>query len=46
MKVKFLPQGIELDVEEGQSILDLARRNNVFIKTVCNGMPQCAECPK
>lgn len=44
MKVKFLPQNIELEIEPNQSILDLAQKNGVFIKTVCNGLPSCAEC--
>ena len=44
MKVKFLPQEIELEIEPNQTVLDLAQKNGIFIKTVCNGVPNCAEC--
>jgi ferredoxin len=44
VKVKFVPQNLEYDIEPGQTILDLARQKNVFIKSICNGLPNCAEC--
>jgi len=44
MKVKFLPQDVEFDIEPGQSVLDLAHKNNIPIHSTCNGMPSCAEC--
>lgn len=44
MKVKFLPQEIEIDVSPDESVLQAAQRNNIFIKSVCNGVPNCAEC--
>lgn len=44
MKVKFLPSNIELEIQPGQSVMDLAHKNNIFIKTICNGLPSCAEC--
>lgn len=44
MKVKFMPQNIELEIAPNQTIKDLADKNNIFIKSVCNGLPSCAEC--
>lgn len=44
MKVKFLPQNVEYEISQGESILDVAKRENVFIKSVCGGVPSCSEC--
>lgn len=44
MKVKFLPQDIELEIAPNQSVMELAHNNGIFIKSVCNGVPSCAEC--
>jgi 2Fe-2S ferredoxin len=44
MKVKFVPQNLEFDIAPGQSVLNLAQEKDVFIKSVCNGLPSCAEC--
>lgn len=44
MKVKFVPQNIELEIAPNQTVKDLADKNNIFIKSVCNGLPSCAEC--
>ena len=44
MKVKFLPQNVEYDIEPGESVLELAKRTGVFVKSLCGGMPSCAEC--
>lgn len=44
MKVKFLPQNIEFDIEPGQSVLHLAQEKGIPIHSTCNGMPSCAEC--
>lgn len=44
MKVKFVPQDVELEIEAGQSVMDLAHKNNIPIRSTCNGMPSCAEC--
>ncbi|MBK9295136.1 MAG: (2Fe-2S)-binding protein [Oligoflexia bacterium] len=44
MKVKFIPQNIECEIAPGESVLDVARKNNVFIKSVCGGVPSCSEC--
>lgn len=44
MKVKFIPQNIELDIQANQSVKDLADKNGIYIKSICNGLPSCAEC--
>lgn len=44
MKVKFLPTNVELEVKPYQTVMDLAHKNGIKIKSVCNGMPSCAEC--
>lgn len=44
MKVKFVPQNIELEIKPNQSVMNLAHENQIPIRTVCNGMPSCSEC--
>ncbi|MGE0632367.1 MAG: 2Fe-2S iron-sulfur cluster-binding protein [Pseudobdellovibrionaceae bacterium] len=44
MKVKFIPQNIEVEVTPNKSLLQVAQENNVFIKSLCKGLPSCAEC--
>lgn len=44
MKVKFMPQNIELEIRPDQTVLSLAQENKIEIRSVCNGMPSCAEC--
>ena len=43
-KVKFMPQNVELEVLAGESVLDAARRAGLYVKSICNGVPACAEC--
>ncbi len=44
MKVKFLPMNVECEIKPGQSVLHVAQDNNIHIKSVCRGVPSCAEC--
>lgn len=44
MKIKFIPQEIEIETDSQKSIMSLAHENGVYIKSICNGMPSCAEC--
>ena len=44
MKVKFLPNGEEFEIELNETILSLAQRNDIHIQSVCKGLPSCAEC--
>ena len=44
MKIKFVPQNIEIEGDPQKTLLQLATENNITIKSVCNGVPSCAEC--
>lgn len=44
MKVKFLPQNIELEIKPGQTVMSVAHENGIAIRSTCNGLPSCAEC--
>ncbi|MBC7370283.1 MAG: 2Fe-2S iron-sulfur cluster binding domain-containing protein [Bdellovibrionaceae bacterium] len=44
MKIKFMPQNIEVDANPNKSLLQIATENNIEIKSICKGVPSCAEC--
>lgn len=44
MKVKFVPQDKEFEVRPNQTVLQLAQEHDIHIKSVCKGIPSCAEC--
>lgn len=44
MKVKFLPIDKEFEINPNESVLELAKRSGVFIKSICGGVPSCSEC--
>lgn len=44
MKVKFVPQNVEYEIEPGQTVMGLAHEKGIPIRSTCNGMPSCAEC--
>lgn len=44
MKVKFVPQNVEFEIRPGQSVMHLAEDHGLYIKSVCRGVPSCAEC--
>ncbi len=44
MKVKFLPMNKEVEIKPEQSVLEVALANQIPIRTVCKGVPACAEC--
>lgn len=44
MKVKFLPMNKEVEIKPEQTVLEVALANQVPIRTVCKGIPACAEC--
>lgn len=44
MKVKFIPQNVEFEIQPGQSVMNLAHEKGIPIHSTCNGMPSCAEC--
>jgi 2Fe-2S ferredoxin len=44
MKVKFLPMDKEIEINPNESVLELAKRSGIFIKSICGGLPSCSEC--
>ncbi len=44
MKVKFVPQNVEFEIKPGESVMHVAQDNGLYIKSVCRGVPSCAEC--
>ncbi|MDX9731881.1 MAG: 2Fe-2S iron-sulfur cluster-binding protein [Bdellovibrionales bacterium] len=44
MKVKFIPQNVEFEAKPGQSVMHLAEDHGIYVKSVCRGVPSCAEC--
>lgn len=44
MKIKFLPSGQEIDINPNKSLLQLCTENGIEIKSICKGVPSCAEC--
>lgn len=43
-KVRFAHVGVEVDADEGQSLLEIGQKNGVAIPTVCGGVATCHEC--
>ncbi|PIS10236.1 MAG: hypothetical protein COT73_10420 [Bdellovibrio sp. CG10_big_fil_rev_8_21_14_0_10_47_8] len=44
MKIKFVPTGQEIEIDPNKSLLQLCNENNIEIKSICKGVPSCAEC--
>lgn len=44
MKIKFLPQNIEVEGDPNKSLLQIATENHLEIRSICKGVPSCAEC--
>lgn len=44
MKIKFIPQNIEIDVDPSKTLLQLATANGIKIKSICGGIASCSEC--
>lgn len=44
MKVTFIPQNIEIEVTPEKSLLQIATENKIEIRSLCKGVPSCAEC--
>lgn len=44
VKVKFTPYNKEIDVLEGENLLEAIRKAGVFIDTPCNGSGSCGKC--
>lgn len=44
MKIKLHPIGKELDGDPNKSIMQICQENKIEIKSLCKGIPSCAEC--
>lgn len=44
MKIKFIPQNVEIEATPEKSVLQLATENKLEIRSICKGVPSCAEC--
>lgn len=44
MKIKFIPTGQEIDVNPNKTLLQLCNEAGIEIKSICKGVPSCAEC--
>lgn len=44
MKIKFLPSGVEVQGNPDKSLLQIASENQIEIRSICKGVPSCAEC--
>lgn len=44
MKLKILPQNIEVEVDSKKSVLDICRELNLNVQSSCNGMCNCGDC--
>jgi ferredoxin len=44
VKIKFLPTGQEIEGDPNKTLLQLCTENNIEIKSICKGVPSCAEC--
>lgn len=44
MKIKFIPQNIEVDVDPSKSLMKIATENGLKIKSLCGGVATCGEC--
>lgn len=44
MKIKFLPMGLEVEGSPNKTLLQIATENKLEIRSICKGVPSCAEC--
>lgn len=44
MKIKFVPQNIEVEATPDKTLLQIATEKGIEIKSICKGVPSCAEC--
>ncbi len=43
-KLKFFPINKEVEIHPTESVLKVAQNNDIYIKSVCKGVPSCSEC--
>ena len=44
MKLKFIPNNIEVDVDPDKNVLEISRNLGLRIQSSCNGMCHCGDC--
>jgi ferredoxin len=44
VKITFIPQNIVVEATPDKTLLQIATENNLEIKSICKGVPSCAEC--
>ena len=44
MKLKFIPQNIEVDVDPNKTVLEISRELGLNVQSSCNGMCSCGDC--
>ena len=44
MKLKFVPQNVEVDVESDKTVLEISRELGLSVQSSCNGMCSCGDC--
>lgn len=44
MKIRLHPIGVEIEGDSNRSLLQLCHDNKVELKSLCKGVPSCAEC--
>lgn len=44
MKIRLHPVGLEIEGDSNRSLLQLCHDNKVELKSLCKGVPSCAEC--
>ena len=44
MKLKFIPQNVEVDVDSKKTVLEVSRELGLSIQSSCNGMCSCGDC--
>lgn len=44
MKLKFIPQNIEVDIESNKNVLEISREMGFNIQSSCNGLCSCGDC--
>jgi len=43
-KITFLPKNITVDANEGETVLDIANKNDIHIPQACGGNGACGTC--
>lgn len=44
MKIKFIPQNVEVDVDPSKTLYEIATEKGLKIKSTCGGQATCGEC--